>query len=117
MDELKAGFKKLLALSLEDRPGHDVIAGTLLVWAEAIGMGRQFSEDIDAPRFRAAFAQLIKKSRRWPAPADFIEALPKKITYTVAAARLEDQKRQEVSERVRNCINEIADKFKLEPKT
>lgn len=77
MRELRDGLQKLLCLSLEGQPSADVIAGTLLAWAEVLTTGRVFEQDRDAPRFRAAFRTLASRARRWPAPVDFIEALPR----------------------------------------
>jgi len=49
----------------------------LLTWTEVVTHGRQFDADRDAPRFRAAFRTLAERCRRWPAPADFLAALPR----------------------------------------
>ena len=73
--ELGTGLKKLLCLRLEGQPADDSIAGTLLGWYEALS-SRWYDEIEDTPRFRAAFRELMRLSKRWPAPADFLDALP-----------------------------------------
>jgi len=73
---LRDGLRKLVSLSLESPPSADLIGATLLTWAEAITRGREFVAERDAPRFRAAFCVLAERCRRWPAPADFLAALP-----------------------------------------
>jgi hypothetical protein len=74
--EILSGFQKLITLSLEHPPAAEVLPGTVLAWLEAITAGRVFDQDRDAPRFRAAFLALATRCRRWPVPADFLEALP-----------------------------------------
>lgn len=63
-------------LSLEGTPARDVITLTAAVWSQAIGSGKAWSERRDAPRFEAAFETLCRTCRRWPAPADFLAAVP-----------------------------------------
>lgn len=46
------------------------------MWAEALTDGRVWDEELDGPRFRKAFVKLSHIRRTWPAPADFLEALP-----------------------------------------
>lgn len=74
--ELRDGLQKLLCLSLEGQPSADVIAGTLLAWSETITHGRRFDQGRDELRFREAFRVLANRHRRWPAPVDFLDALP-----------------------------------------
>jgi len=35
-----------------------------------------WDQQLDTPRFRKAFTNLIKNRRQWPSPADFMEAMP-----------------------------------------
>lgn len=46
------------------------------MWAQAITKNRVWDQAPDAPRFREAFVTLAQMRRTWPAPADFLEALP-----------------------------------------
>lgn len=67
----------MLCLSLERQPAHDLIAGTAMAWMEALTDGRQWDADRDANRIRRAFVTLARTRRTWPAPADFLDALPR----------------------------------------
>lgn len=46
------------------------------MWVAALTDGRVWDQELDAPRFRKAFVKLSQIRRTWPAPADFMEALP-----------------------------------------
>jgi hypothetical protein len=48
-----------------------------MAWAEAITAGRAWGQERDAPRIREAFVTLARTRRQWPAPADFLDAMPK----------------------------------------
>lgn len=74
--EILTGFQKLLCLGLDRRPAGEVIPGTAQAWVEAITHNREFDEVQDAPRFRKAFVQLAATRITWPAPRDFLDALP-----------------------------------------
>jgi hypothetical protein len=67
----------MVLLSLDRSPPLDILSrGTLPAWVEAISTGRAFDEQRDVPRFRAAFTTLQVRCTRWPAPREFIDALP-----------------------------------------
>ncbi len=53
-----------------------MLPGTANAWTDAITDGKAWDEVLDAPRFRRAFVTLSKIVRRWPAPAEFLEAMP-----------------------------------------
>lgn len=55
----------------------DVIRATALVWRETLGDGWTWEMARDRPRFQAAFRALAARCRHWPAPRDFLEALPR----------------------------------------
>jgi hypothetical protein len=78
--EISGGLAKLLALRLAQQPPEDAITKTLAVWVETICTGRVWSFERDAPRFRTAFQRLQEHRTTWPAPRDFLEALPRQIT-------------------------------------
>lgn len=48
-----------------------------MAWAEAITAGRLWDQDRDTPRIREAFVTLARTRRQWPAPADFLDAVPR----------------------------------------
>lgn len=76
-DEILDGLSRLLCLSLERTPAADMIVGTAAAWGEAITHKRKFDQAQDTPRFREAFKTLANLRRTWPAPIDFMDALPK----------------------------------------
>lgn len=47
-----------------------------MMWVETLSDGRVWDQQLDTPRFRKAFVKLAQIRRTWPAPADFIEAMP-----------------------------------------
>jgi hypothetical protein len=71
------GLQRLMCLSLESQPAAEVIPGTASAWVEALWPGKVWLEERDVPRIREAFRQLSLRSTRWPAPAQFMEALPR----------------------------------------
>ena len=81
------------------------------MWAKTITHGRKYEEDRDAPRFRDAFLIIANRHRRWPAPVDFLEAMPR----TEPAPRvplIENDKAREVGMR---HIADLAARLKIEP--
>lgn len=53
-----------------------MIAGTAMAWAEALTAERAWDQQRDTPRIRSAFITLAATRRHWPAPRDFLDALP-----------------------------------------
>ena len=49
-----------------------------MAWVEAVTNRRAFDEGLDAGRFRKAFVTLAMTRTSWPAPADFLAALPQR---------------------------------------
>lgn len=48
-----------------------------MAWLEAITSGRSWDQDRDTPRIREAFVTLARIRRQWPAPVDFLDAVPR----------------------------------------
>ncbi|MET4675899.1 MULTISPECIES: hypothetical protein [unclassified Luteibacter] len=82
---------KLLALSLDGQPAHDVTSGTVAVWVEAVCGDRVWDEQRDLPRFRKAFRTLMTTCDRWPSPRKFLEAMPSTVVPFRAGPRLEHE--------------------------
>ncbi|PZS96344.1 hypothetical protein A7X66_09255 [Stenotrophomonas maltophilia] len=74
--EISEGLMRLMCLGLERTPAAEVIQLTAAVWLEAITEGREFDQQLDAPRFRRAFAVLCRDCRQWPLPSSLLEAMP-----------------------------------------
>jgi len=71
------GFQGLLMLRLQFAPAQDTIPHTLNAWlAVLMAMPHTWDEERDAPRIRRAFLTMAADCDRWPAPKNFIDALP-----------------------------------------
>lgn len=79
-----------------------MVEGTVAAWVDAVTMNRQWDECQDAPRFRKAFATLGQTRSSWPAPRDFLEALPPRAELKALPAKPSDPARAQA------CIDEIA---------
>ncbi|MCL6619472.1 MAG: hypothetical protein K6T33_06740 [Thermomonas hydrothermalis] len=74
---ISVGLAKLAALQLPGTPiDAPSAAACRAVWVEAITDGRRWVRERDVPRIEAAFLQLAKTAERWPAPAQFLRAIP-----------------------------------------
>lgn len=112
LDEILTGLQKLLPLSLESTPAAEVIPGTALAWHEVMVHNRTFEPDRDRARFRAAFRTLAERCRRWPAPADFFDAMPRIETPRDNTPRIGSG---EIPASAKQHIADIAAKLKTEP--
>lgn len=74
--EILNGLQRLACLSLERTPAAEMLVGTAAAWAEGAMHGTKWDRHRDTCRVRAAFTTLVRTSRRWPAPVEFLEALP-----------------------------------------
>ena len=74
--EIGQGLQRLMCLGLERTPAAEVIPLTAAVWLEAVTEGRVWNQELDAPRFKAAFAVLCRQSRAWPLPSGLLDAMP-----------------------------------------
>jgi hypothetical protein len=111
LEEILTGMQKLIPLSLESTPAAEVMAGTALAWHEVLVHGRVFDPSRDRPRFREAFRTLAARQRRWPAPVDFLEALPRPVQEKEPVA-IDSDKGRAVGMRT---IADIAEKLRIEP--
>ncbi|TAN03170.1 MAG: hypothetical protein EPN36_14325 [Rhodanobacteraceae bacterium] len=108
---IAAGLQRLTVLSLEGTPARDVISLTAAVWGQTLGNGKVWVERRDAPRFEVAFETLCRTCRRWPAPADFLAALP-----ACPPDRTEEPRRIESAEskaRTQKIIDDLSKHFSV----
>lgn len=77
LTEVLTGLQQLVCLGLDRQPAGELIPGTAQTWLRAITTGKTWDEQRDTLRFRAAFTALTQSRRTWPAPADFLDAIPK----------------------------------------
>ena len=55
-----------------------MLPGTAQAWVEALTDNRVWDPELDTDRVRRAFVVLSKTARRWPAPVEFLESLPRR---------------------------------------
>ncbi|MFP4181845.1 MAG: hypothetical protein ACLFTX_04505, partial [Thiohalospira sp.] len=71
------GIAKLYAIRLDGHPAGDTLEGVEEVWVEALWYShRDWQEDPDAERLRAAFRSIARTAERWPAPRALLDHLP-----------------------------------------
>lgn len=66
-----------MSLRLGYSPAAESLQKTAETWVEVLtpSLGNPIQQ-IDAPRLRAAFMQLCRTCKKWPAPAELLENLP-----------------------------------------
>lgn len=106
-EEIERGFQQLLCLGLERQPALDILAGTVLAWMTAITHNRVWDQHLDAPRFSEAFRTMMVSRTSWPAPKDFLEALPPRPQMEALPAKVADP------ERSQRYIDELAKELRL----
>jgi hypothetical protein len=107
-------MQKLLPLSLESTPAAEVLPGTALAWHEVLVHGRQWEPERDRTRMRDAFRTLAGRHRRWPAPIDFLDALPRIETPKDHTPRIGSGV---IHASAMKHISDIAAKLRIEPVT
>lgn len=83
-----------------------------MAWRDAISEGREFDERLDANRFDGAFRILARTRRSWPAPIDFIDALPPRDQLALAR-----ESRKADPGRAAAACAEIARELRMDGKT
>lgn len=75
-DEVRAGLLGLMTLSLDRTPSAEAFPATVAVWLDSLTREMAWNEDRDLERVRTAFSRLSAQNLRWPAPREFLIALP-----------------------------------------
>jgi hypothetical protein len=71
------GFQGLLMLRLQGAPAQDTVQHTLNAWlAVLVSLPHTWDQERDQPRIRKAFVTLGANCDRWPAPKNFLDAMP-----------------------------------------
>lgn len=92
----------MLCLSLSNTPADDLVDGTVMAWHEAISFGRDWKQDRDTPRIRAAFVTLASTRDTWPAPKHFLDALPR-VEQTAIPYEVKPLSSEEAEARLAEC--------------
>ena len=114
-DEVVKGLMRIYSLGLDGYPAADVIQFTASCWVDAVKRSGGYEQRLDAPRFREAFLKLESNCRRWPAPAEFLEALratPRQLPAITKQYVPADPER--VAAAIREITNMFHNKRKLE---
>lgn len=74
---IAVGLARLAVLGLPGTPiDEPSSAACRAVWVDALWPGRAWDRAQDEPRIEAAFRRLALDVTRWPAPRQFLDALP-----------------------------------------
>jgi predicted deacylase len=77
LELVKARMERLVILGLEGRPLGRSMGEVVRMWAQIIAHRLPNADPrLDAPRIHAAFDVLEAACERWPAPKQFLDALP-----------------------------------------
>ena len=79
LELVKARMERLVILGLEGRPLGRSMGAVVRMWAQIIAHRLPNADPrLDEPRIHAAFDVLEATSERWPAPKQFLDALPER---------------------------------------
>lgn len=109
MDEILTGLQKLYPLSLDRTPAAEVLPGTAMAWLEALSHGRTWDRYRDAQRIRGAFVTLAQTCDRWPAPKQFLDALPR-VEQAALAHEVRPASREEAAAAMKRIREMLAEK-------
>lgn len=77
LELVKARMERLVILGLDGRPLGRAMGEVVRMWAQIIAARLPQADPVlDAPRIHAAFDVLEATCERWPAPKQFLDALP-----------------------------------------
>lgn len=76
-----------------------------MAWLESLCDGRAWDQQRDTPRIRAAFLALAKGRRTWPAPVDFIEAMPRLAPQRALSSKSADPERAKAA--IAECVKAL----------
>lgn len=106
-EELRHGLMQLMCLGLPWAPPPDMMQGTLMAWSAAIRHNREWDQEKDGHRFRAAFLGMMADCTQWPTPRQFVDSMPPREQAKALPPKGVDQ------ERVRAMLDELADAFRI----
>jgi hypothetical protein len=75
--EIADGLQRLISLRLRNAPSSDTVTATAVVWYETVASRPiSWDERLDRKRIKTAFSELCATVDSFPAPAQFLRALP-----------------------------------------
>lgn len=79
VNTITSGIQTLACLGLPGAPPADVLAKTSQVWVRAVWASPlRWEEALDRKRLGEGFASLVISTDRWPAPAAYLRAIPRR---------------------------------------
>lgn len=84
----------------------------MLAWCRAITVNHHFDQQRDALRFQVAFDALLARCRRWPAPVDLLDAMPRIVEERKPFRLMSDVSRK----RGLHAIRDLADALHVDLK-
>jgi len=113
LELVKARMERLVILGLEGRPLGRSMGEVVRMWAQIIAHRLPNADPrLDAPRIHAAFDVLEAACERWPAPKQFLDALPARpdLTKLPPPPMTAEQK-----QRARSMLADIVRKMGVKP--
>lgn len=107
---IAVGLARLAALQLPGTPPDAATAAACrAVWVDALWPGRDWTEQ-DEARIAEAFRRLALRATRWPAPTQFLDALPaRQMPAALPAPALDEAQRR----RVRALLDALAQRMRV----
>ena len=105
------GIQRLLVLSLDRTPAMELIEGTVDAWCDALWPGRDWRLS-DSDRITEAFRTLSRTRDQWPAPRDFLAALPERKQLALPERKWTDAELQANRERLVDMVNNLFSAWK-----
>ena len=102
-EELRKGLMQLMCLGLPWSPPGDMMQGTLMAWSAAVRHNRVWDQQMDGPRFHAAFLTLMAECEQWPTPKQFVQSMPPRPELKALPPKPVDQAK------VQKMIDELGD--------
>jgi hypothetical protein len=111
LELVKARMERLVILGLEGRPLGRAMGEVVRMWAQIIAHRLPNADPrLDAPRIHAAFDALEAACERWPAPKQFLDALPARPQpKSLPPPAMDESKRAEV----KAMLAELAAKMRM----
>jgi len=106
---IMAGFERIYALSLPGSPDPDALELVISTWTDTLWSTAAW-EDLDQARIDSAFRSLARHCERWPAPSQFIAALPPRAQVQTAEEPMSDEQIAHNKRRIAELLETLAKK-------
>lgn len=105
------GLQGLLVLRLRGAPATDTVKAVANAWVAVLANRPiAWDEKLDRERIRQAFLQLAATCEHWPAPATFLDALPRRVP--IATPLIDKPRSREIPPEARAALDKFLRKVK-----